>query len=184
MASTTWSIDQTHSQIEFGVKHMMFTTVRGQFSSFEGTIELDRDEASRSSVEVRIDASSIDTGVDARDEHLRSGDFFGVEAFPTIEFRSSRITGPIVEGGAFEIVGDLTIRDQTRQITMTAKFDGAGTDPWGGSRAGFSASVTVDRREFGLTWNQALEAGGLLVGHDIDITLQVQAVLQEEVALV
>jgi polyisoprenoid-binding protein YceI len=184
MSARTWSIDPAHSQIEFGVKHMMFTTVRGQFASFEGEISFDQENPANSSVEVKIDAASIDTGVSDRDNHLRSGDFFDVEQFPTISFRSTAVSGPISEGGSFKITGELTIRGEQRTVELDATFDGTGTDPWGGSRAGFGATAKVDRRDFGLTWNQALETGGVLVGHDISISLQVQGVLQEELAAV
>ena len=184
MSARSWSIDPTHSHIEFGVKHMMFTTVRGQFSGFEGSISLDQENPSNSSVSVDIDASSIDTGVEDRDNHLRSGDFFDVENFPKIRFRSTAVRGAIVEGGSFTIEGELTIRGETRTVALEASFDGTGTDPWGGTRAGFAAKTSVDRRDFGLTWNQALETGGVLVGHDISISLQVQGVLQEEMATV
>ncbi|MDX1492845.1 MAG: YceI family protein [Longimicrobiales bacterium] len=184
MSANLWKIDPAHTQIEFSVKHMMFTTVRGQFGEFEGAVELDTDNPAESSVSVTIDASSIDTGVSDRDEHLRSGDFFDVENHPEISFTSKRVSGPIEEGGDFEIVGDLTIRGVTKEVTLDATFDGTGTDPWGGTRAGFGAETKIDRRDFDLTWNQALETGGVLVGHDVKISLQVQAVLQEEEAAV
>lgn len=184
MSANKWSIDPAHTQVEFGVKHMMFTKVRGQFSSFEGSVDLDEENPSESSVSVKIDAASIDTGVSDRDDHLRSGDFFDVENHPHIVFESKRVSGPITEGGDFEIVGDLTIRGVTREVTLEATFDGTGTDPWGGTRVGFSAETKVDRRDFDLTWNQALETGGVLVGHDIEISLQVQAVLEQEAATV
>jgi polyisoprenoid-binding protein YceI len=184
MSKNSWAIDPAHTQVEFGVKHMMFTTVRGQFSEFEGTVHLNEESPEEPSVEVTIDAASIDTGVQDRDDHLRSGDFFDVERFPEITFRSTSVSGDPSEGGELEIVGDLTIRDVTRKVTLEGRFEGTGTDPWGGSRAGFSATTEIDRRDFDLTWNQALETGGVLVGHDISITLQVQAVLQEEPATV
>ncbi len=176
MSTTHWKIDPAHTQIEFGVKHMMFTTVRGKFADFEGSIGLDVDDPSASSVQVTIDAASIDTGVADRDEHLRSADFFDVEEYPEITFQSTRVLGPIREGGDFEILGDLTIHGVTREVTLGATFDGTGTDPWGGARAGFAASTEIDRRDFDLTWNQALETGGVLVGHSVKISLQVQAV--------
>lgn len=182
MSTTTWTLDPAHTQIEFGVKHMMFTTVRGQFSSFDGTVEWDKDDAGSSSVSIEIDAASIDTGVEDRDTHLRSGDFFDVEQFPKITFESARVSGPIEADGSFEVVGDLTMHGVTKPITLKATYEGTGTDPWGGTRAGFTASAKVDRRDFGLTWNQTLETGGVLVGKDIDISLQAQLVLQEETA--
>lgn len=180
MSAKQWTIDPAHTQIEFAVKHMMFTTVRGQFSEFEGTVELDREDPAASSVSVAIETASVDTGVSDRDDHLRSGDFFDAESHPRITFESKRVTGSIDEGGDFEIIGDLTIRGVTKEVTLKASFDGTGTDPWGGTRAGFTAETAIDRRDFDLTWNQALETGGVLVGHDVKISLQVQAVLEQE----
>lgn len=185
MSATTWNLDATHSQVEFAVKHMMFTTVRGRFAEVEGTVVLDESNPSASSVEVTIDAASIDTRVSDRDAHLRSGDFFDVENHPKLTFRSRRVEGSIgKEGDAFKVVGDLTIRGVTREVVLDARFEGTGTDPWGNTRSGFSASTAVDRRDFGLTWNQALEAGGVLVGHEVKIELQVQAVAVGEPAAV
>lgn len=184
MSATLWKLDPAHTQIEFSVKHMMFTKVRGQFSDFEGTVELDTDNPAASSVNVTIDAASIDTGVSDRDKHLRSADFFDVEKYPEITFRSKDVRGAIQEGGAFEVVGDLTIHGVTREVTLEASFEGTGTDPWGGSRAGFTASTSIDRRDFDLKWNQALETGGILVGHEVGISLQVQAVMEEEAVAV
>ena len=184
MSATNWMIDPAHTQVEFGVKHMMFTTVRGQFAAFEGSVDYDATNPAASGVSVTIDASSIDTGVEDRDAHLRSGDFFDVEQFPQITFRSTAVEGSLEQGGSFRIIGDLTIRGETREVALDASFDGTGTDPWGGTRAGFTAKTKIDRRDFGLTWNQALETGGVLVGHDITISLQVQAVLQAEAAVV
>lgn len=184
MSTRTWTIDPAHTQIEFAVKHMMFTTVRGQFSDFEGTVELDEENPAQSSVSVTIETASVDTGVSDRDDHLRSGDFFDAENHPRIIFESKSVSGSIEEGGDFEIVGDLTIRGVTKEVTLGAAFDGTGTDPWGGTRAGFTAETAIDRRDFDLTWNQALETGGVLVGHDVKISLQVQAVLEEEAVAV
>lgn len=179
MSTTLWKVDPAHTQIEFSVKHMMFTTVRGQFAGFDGNIALDLDNPAESSVAVTIDAGSIDTGVSDRDQHLRSADFFDVEKHPAIRFESKRVSGPIREGGDFEVVGDLSIHGVTREVTLEATFDGTGTDPWGGSRAGFTATTEIDRRDFDLTWNQALETGGVLVGHAVGISLQVQAVKEQ-----
>jgi polyisoprenoid-binding protein YceI len=181
MSRTIWTLDPTHSQVEFSVKHMMFTTVRGRFSAVEGTVELNRDDPGSSSVRVDIDAASIDTRVEDRDGHLRSGDFLDVEAHPTITFRSKEVRGFSAEPDTnFEIVGDLTIRGVTKEVSLDARFEGTGTDPWGGTRAGFSANTKIDRRDFDLTWNQALETGGVLVGHDVKIELHVQAVQEQE----
>ena len=176
MSTTSWTIDPTHSMIEFSVKHMMFTTVRGKFGAVEGTVHLDTEDPMASAVEVEIESAGIDTGVEDRDTHLRSPDFFDVEQYPLIRFRSTKVSGSLVEGGSFEVSGDLTIRGVTRELVLEASFEGTGTDPWGGTRAGFSASTTIDRRDLDLTWNQALETGGVLVGHDVKIGLQVQVV--------
>ena len=180
---TTWKIDPAHTAVEFTVKHMMFTTVRGRFPDVEGTIDVDEADPERSSVEVDIDAASIDTGSKDRDEHLRSGDFLDVESHPRITFRSKRVEGAAFEEGEeFRVVGDLTIRDTTMEVVLDAEFQGMGQDPWGGQRAGFGASTEIDRREWGLKWNQALETGGILVGNSVKIELDVQVVKQEQEA--
>ncbi|MEJ2203958.1 MAG: YceI family protein [Gemmatimonadota bacterium] len=184
MSRTIWNLDTAHSQVEFSVKHMMFTTVRGQFTDLEGTVDLDAETPENSSVDVTIGAASVDTGVEDRDAHLRAADFLDADRHPSITFRSRRVEGAISEpGDSFRVVGDLTIRGVTREVILDAQFGGTGTDPWGGRRSGFSASTSLDRREFGLTWNQALEAGGVLVGHHVKIELQVQAVQVGEEAL-
>jgi polyisoprenoid-binding protein YceI len=182
MSATFWKLDPAHSQVEFSVKHMMFTKVRGRFADVDGTIHLDVENPSASTVEVDIDAASIDTRVQDRDTHLRSGDFLDVENHPKLTFRSKRIEGSTVAepGASFKVIGDLTIRGVTKEVTLDARFEGTGTDPWGATRAGFSASTRLDRRDFELTWNQALETGGVLVGHDVKIELQVQAVQEQE----
>lgn len=182
MSKTVWALDPAHTQIEFAVKHMMFTTVRGRFSSFEGEVRLDEARPDDSSVEVTIEVESIDTGVAQRDAHLRSGDFFDVATFPQMRFRSTRVDGSLADDSPLTVTGELTIRDVTREIVLEGTYDGTGTDPWGGTRSGFTAHAVIDRRDFGLTWNQALEAGGVLVGNDVKISLQVQAVLQVEEA--
>ena len=177
--TTTWTIDPAHSSAEFSVKHMMISTVKGRFGDLEGTLVLDATYPGRSTVEAEIATASIDTHADQRDAHLRSPDFFDVERFPAITFRSRRIEGPYAdEGDRFKVVGDLTIRDVTREVTLDATFEGAGRDPWGGERLGFSADTKLDRRDFGLTWNQALEAGGVLVSNDVRLHLEVEAVKQ------
>src|SRR5690606_5196459 len=167
MSVTTWKLDPTHSQVEFAVKHMMFTTVRGRFAGVDGTVRADPANPSNSSVEVVIDAGSIDTRAEDRDTHLRSEDFLDVEKHPQITFRSTGVEGAHAEPGAkFKVNGELTIRGVTRPVTLDATYEGTGTDPWGGTRSGFSAATKIDRRDFGLTWNQALETGGVLVGQD------------------
>ncbi len=178
--TTVWSLDPTHTLVEFSTKHMMITTVKGRFANLSGTIIANEENPSASSVEVEIEAASIDTGVEQRDEHLRSGDFLDVETHPTITFRSKRLEGAYGEvGDEFRLVGDLTIRGTTREITLDVSFEGRGKDPWGGERASFSAKGKIDRRDFGLTWNQAMEAGGVLVGHSLKLSVEVQAVKAE-----
>ena len=177
--TATYTIDATHSAVEFSVKHMMISTVKGRFAGVQGTIVADLASPDRSTVEAEIDASTIDTRAEQRDAHLRSADFFDVERFPTIGFRSRRVEGAFArEGDRFTVVGDLTIRGVTREITLDATFEGTGRDPWGGERASFSADASLDRRDYGLTWNQALETGGVLVSNEIRIHLNVQAVKQ------
>lgn len=178
MADTmTWQIDPAHSTIEFAVKHMMFTTVRGRFKEFGGTIEVDERNPDRSTVHVEIAAASIDTGSADRDTHLRSADFLDVEHYPTLTFRSKRVEGAMKkEGDRFTVVGDLTIRGTTMEVTLDCQFEGMGTDPWGGTRAGARATAKIDRRQWGLKWNQALEAGGILVANEVRIEIEVQAV--------
>lgn len=178
-ATTTWQLDPSHTGVEFAVKHMMFSTVRGRFADVRGTLELNEAEPSAARVDVTIAAASIDTGVADRDKHLRSGDFLEVEAFPKITFRSTRVEGLELRAGApFQVVGDLSIRGEAVEVVLDARFEGTGQDPWGGTRVGFQATTTIDRRDWGLKWNQALEAGGILVGHELRISLDVQAVKQ------
>ncbi|HEY0876741.1 MAG TPA: YceI family protein [Vicinamibacterales bacterium] len=178
--TTVWEMDPAHSSVEFAVKHMMFTTVRGRFKTFTGTIQVNENNPDESRVVVEIDAASIDTGVADRDAHLRSADFLDVENHPKITFRSTGIKGPHKkEGDRFSLTGELEIRGQAMPVTLETTFEGVGTDPWGKQRAGFAAQTEIDRREWGLRWNQALETGGILVGNSVKIELEVQAVKQE-----
>ena len=175
--TTTWNLDPAHSSIEFAVKHMMFTTVRGRFKDVKGTITVDEQNPDRSVVDVEIAAASIDTGVADRDGHLRSADFLDVENHPTLTFRSKRVEGAMKkEGDPFKVVGDLTIRGTTIEVTLDAVYEGMGKDPWGGTRAGARATARIDRRDWGLMWNQALETGGILVANEVRIEVEVQAV--------
>lgn len=173
MTTKNWNIDPVHSGINFSVRHMLVSKVRGNFAKYGGAIELD-DDLTRSVVEVTIDAASLDTGVPDRDTHLRSADFLDVERFPTLRFRSKRIEK--LADGRYRVVGDLTIRDVTREVPLDVEYGGQAKDPWGNQRVGFLAKVSVDRKDFGLRWNQALETGGVLVGDRVDIELDVQAV--------
>ncbi|MCB9592868.1 MAG: YceI family protein [Sandaracinaceae bacterium] len=174
MTTQRWNIDITHSGINFSVRHMVFAKVRGRFAKWSGLVQFDPDQPTRGQVEVTIDAASIDTGVADRDKHLRSADFFDAERFTTLRFESTKFEQN--DGGELKVHGALTLRDITRDVVLDASFLGAGKDPWGNQRVAFSASTSVDRRDFGLEWNQALEAGGLLVGERVDIEIEVQAV--------
>jgi polyisoprenoid-binding protein YceI len=175
--TSTWTIDAAHSAAEFSAKHMMITTVRGRIADLRGTITLDAPNPEHSAVEVELDAASIDTRNDQRDQHLRSADFLDVEHFPVISFRSRRVEGGFGrEGASFRVVGDLTIRGVTREVMLDATYEGQGKDPWGGERVSFSAATKIDRRDFGLTWNAALETGGVLVSNEVRIQIEVQAV--------
>lgn len=174
MQATTWNLDTAHSGIHFSVRHMVFAKVRGRFAAWSGTIDLDPSDLTRSKVAVDIEADSIDTGVKDRDAHLRSADFFDVERFPRLRFESKRIEA--VDAERYRLVGDLTIRDVTREVALDVEYGGQAKDPWGHLRAAFTAKVSISRGDFGLKWNQVLEAGGLLVGERIDIQLDVQAV--------
>jgi polyisoprenoid-binding protein YceI len=171
-----WEIDRSHSSVEFTVRHLMVSKVRGRFGEFSGSVQI-ADAPEDSSVEVVIDAGSIDTRESGRDEHLRSPDFLDVAAHPTLAFRS---TGVRPAGKQWQVDGELTVRGETRPVTLDVEFHGVVTNPWGKQVAGFTASAELDRDEFGLTWNQALETGGVLVGRKVRIELSVEAVLQEQ----
>jgi polyisoprenoid-binding protein YceI len=175
---TTWSIDPAHSHVEFAVKHLMISTVKGRFGTVSGTVTTDESDPARARASIEIDADSIDTREAKRDAHLKSADFFEVETFPKITFRSTRVSD--VDGDQFKLTGDLTIHGVTRAVTLDVTSEGRGKDPWGGERAGFSATGRIKRSDFGLTWNQALEAGGLLVGDDIKIALDVELLKQQQ----
>jgi polyisoprenoid-binding protein YceI len=173
MAIETWRIDTTHSSIGFTVRHMVVAKVRGRFNRYEGRLFVNGDLAN-AQAEVKIEAASIDTQVEARDNHLRSQDFFDVAAFPRLIFRSRRVVA--AGHDRYQVVGDLTLRDVTREVVLETEFLGRVTDPFGAERLAFSARTSIDRKDFGLTWNKALETGGVLVGERIDIELDVQAV--------
>jgi polyisoprenoid-binding protein YceI len=174
---TTWNIEPNHSLVEFSAKHMMITTVKGRFRDVSGTIRVDESNPSRSTVDASMSAATIDTGVAQRDQHLVSADFLDAENHKAITFKSKRVEGAKAEtGDEFTVVGDLTIRGTTKEVTLKATYEGQGKDPWGGQRISFTASAKIDRRDFGLTWNQALETGGILVSNDIKINIEVQAV--------
>jgi polyisoprenoid-binding protein YceI len=166
-------IDPAHTSVEFIGRHLMITKVRGRFADVSGTITVD-EEPERSHVEVEIKVASIDTGEPRRDDHLRSPDFFDVEKYPAITFRSTEVEA--TSSGSWAVTGDLTVRDVSRPVTLQVAFDGASASPFGDERVAFSAAAEVDREDWGLNWNVALETGGVLVGKRIRIELNVQAV--------
>jgi polyisoprenoid-binding protein YceI len=168
-----YDLDGAHTSVEFVGRHLMITKVRGRFSDVRGRITIG-EEPEESHVDVEIGAASLSSGNDDRDAHLRSQDFFDVERYPTITFRSTAVTA--LPDSTWEVVGDLTVRDTTRPVTLQVDFDGADISPFGDERIGFSAATDINREDFGLTWNMALETGGLLVGKTARIELAVQAI--------
>lgn len=175
-----WNLDPAHSSADFTVRHMMVTNVRGSFGNLSGTINFDPENIGASSVEATIDVATINTGVEDRDNHLRSADFFEVEKYPNITFKSTDVQ--VTGDNSAKITGDLTIRDVTNPVVLDVDFLGQGGSPFGDTRAGFEATTKIDREAFGLTWNQALETGGVLVGKDIKVSLDIQGVLVTETA--
>ena len=173
---TTWAVDPAHSNVEFAVRHLMISTVKGRFGEVSGTVRVEDEDLAGSVVDVSINAASIDTRQPDRDAHLRSADFFDVDQFPMLTFRSSSIAR---SGDEFHVGGDLTIRGVTRPVTLRVTEEGRTRDPWGGERIGFSATGRINRRDFGLTWNQVLETGGIAVGDEVKISLDVELVKSE-----
>jgi len=175
-----WAFDLVHSSVNFTVRHLVVSKVRGRFTKWEGTLAMDERDPSGGQVEVVIDAGSIDTGVEQRDGHLRSADFFDVERFPTISFTSTRVEK--AGAGALTVAGDLTMHGVTRPVVLDVEYAGSAKDPWGGIRAGFSARVSLDRKDFGLTYNQLLETGGVVVGETVEVTIDAEVVQQAAAA--
>ena len=175
---STWAIDPVHSSVEFAVRHLMITTVKGRFTGVTGTVVLDPHEPAKSSAEITVDAATIDTREAQRDAHLRSADFFDVERFPVLTFRSTAVHDYSSDG--FKLIGDLTIHGVTREVTLDVTAEGQSKDPWGGDRGGYAATTRIKRSDFGLTWNQLLETGGLAVSDDVKIALDVQLVKQAQ----
>ncbi|MGA2850973.1 MAG: YceI family protein [Terracidiphilus sp.] len=170
---TTWKLDPAHSSAEFKVKHMMISNVKGTFTGLSGTLQLDETDRTHSTAEASISVATISTGDAQRDGHLKSAEFFDVEKFPTITFKSSNIDS--TGGPDYEVTGDLTIRDVTKPVTFKVEdLSTPAKDPWGNQRIGLSATTKINRKDFGLGWNAALETGGVLVGEDVTITLEVQ----------
>lgn len=174
IAQGTHTIDPTHSNVEFAVKHLMISTVKGRFGDVSGTVNVPA--AGEPTVDVTINAASIDTRVDARDNHLRSADFFDVEKYPTLRFVSTKATRT---DDGYTLAGNLTIKDVTKPVTLTVTEEGTGIDPWGNVKSGFSAVGKINRGDFGLTWNAALEAGGVMVSEEVKLAFDVQLVAQK-----
>jgi polyisoprenoid-binding protein YceI len=172
-----YAIDKAHSEVTFQVRHLV-TKVRGRFSDFSGSVQFDEERPERSTVTLTIDAATVDTNNADRDQHLRSDDFFAVQNYPTISFRSSHVVRTGAD--AYDVTGTVTIRGVAREITLPVTYLGTATDPWGNARAGFETELTTNRKDFGLTWNAALETGGFLVGDDVRISVSIQAIAQPE----
>ncbi len=173
-----WIIDNSHSEIQFSAKHLMISTVRGRFNTYTGTVEADEQNPTGATVDVQIDASSLVTGDEKRDGHLRSPDFLDVEKYPHITFKSTMVERTDETNG--KLYGDLTIRDVTRPVVLDIEYAGQAKTPWGTTSAGFSAQTKINRKDFGLNWNVALETGGWLVGDQITISIELELVKQVE----
>ena len=171
-AVRTFQVDKSHSEVDFQVRHLI-TKVRGRFTDYSGTIEFNAEHPAESKVNITIQAASIDTAEPKRDAHLRSDDFFAAEQFPTLTFTSTKITPR--KGDLYDVEGDLTIRGITRRVVLPVTHLGTAKDPWGNEKLAFEAETTIDRKDFGLTWNATLETGGFLVGDEVKVSLQIQA---------
>jgi polyisoprenoid-binding protein YceI len=174
-AAGTYVLDPTHTRIGFVARHLMVTKVRGHFAAFEGSITVGED-ASSSTAEATMQTASIDTGVADRDTHLRSGDFLEAEKYPTISFGNARVLSH--DGTSFKVAGDLTIKDVTREVVLDVELDGVAKDPWGNEKLAVTATTEIDREDFGMTWNVALETGGVLVSKKVRIEIEAQAARQ------
>lgn len=177
IAASTWAIDPVHSNAEFAVKHMMVATVRGRFRDVEGKVHIDEADPTQSWVTASIDAASIDTAQPDRDAHLRSEDFLAAEQYPKLTFRSTRVER--VDGERWKVIGDLTVRDVTREVVLDTEFEGQIKDVWGKQRAAFTAETVLERNKFGLNWNMLIEAGGVAVGDKVRVTLNIAAVRED-----
>lgn len=171
-STSVWTIDPAHSSVEFAVKHMMFTTVKGRFSGVAGQIELNEQDLADSFVNVTIDAATIDTRDEKRNGHLRSADFFDVEQHPELTFKSTKVT---VKGDDFKVTGDLMMHGVTRPVVLEVEQTGRGKNPWGQEVIGFEAKAKINRKDFGLNWNAALEGGGVLVSDEVKISIDIEA---------
>ena len=176
----SWQLDKAHSSINFSVRHMMISTVRGRFEDFEGTFEVNEADPTQSKIAVEIQAASINTKEPQRDGHLKSPDFFEVEKYPTITFKSKRVEK--LDDQHVRLIGDLTIKDVSKEVVLNVEYAGQAKSPWGTVNAGFTAQTKISRKEWGLTWNVALETGGVLVGDEITISIELEIVKQAETA--
>ncbi len=176
MATTKWALDPTHSEIHFKVKHLMITTVTGSFNSFTASAETDAEDFSNAAISFSADTASVDTGNEQRDTHLKSADFFDAEKFPALSFSSTSYTKK--NDDEFTLTGNLTIKDVTKPVTLNVEFGGVAKDPWGNTKAGFTLSGKINRKDFGLTWNALTEGGGLLVSEEVKISAEIQLVKQ------
>ena len=174
--SQTYAIDPSHTTVEFVVRHMMIAKVRGRFTSVSGTLVVPEGSNVPTAVDVTIDPATIDTREEQRDAHLRSADFLDAEKFSSLTFHATGVEG---SGDAFTVRGNLTIHGTTREVALDATFEGRGSDPWGNQRIGYEARTKISRKDFGLEWNQALETGGVLVGDEVRIELNVEAIAQK-----
>jgi polyisoprenoid-binding protein YceI len=175
MATTKWTLDPTHSELQFKVKHLMITTVTGSLKSFNASLTTTTDDFSDAEISFSGEVNSLDTGNTDRDNHLKSADFFEAEQFPAIEFKSAEIQK---DGDDLIVKGDLTIKGITKAVKLTAEFGGIATDPWGNTKAGFTLSGKINRTDFGLTWNAALETGGVMVSEEVRLLGELQFVKQ------
>ena len=174
----SWQIDSAHSEIQFTVRHMMISKVRGRFETFSGTVAYDEANPTNTTVDITIDTNSINTREGQRDGHLRSPDFFNTELYPAITFQSTQVEQTAENKG--KLIGNLTIRDVTKEVALDVTFEGKAQSPWGTTSVGFSATTKINRKDFNLTWNQALETGGVLVGDDVTINIELELVQQAE----
>ena len=177
MTNTKWALDPVHSSVDFSIKHMMIANVKGTFNKFDAVVEANPQDLTTANIQFTVDLASIDTRNADRDNHLRSGDFFDVENHPSMTFQSTKIVNK--GDGEYDVTGDLIIRGVTKAETFEVNFEGSGKDPWGNEKVGFTVEGSIKRSDFGLTWNSALETGGVLVGDKVKITLDVQAAKAE-----
>lgn len=176
LSAAVWTIDKAHSSVGFGVSHLVISKVKGQFTEFSGTINFDGKDFTKASVDVSIDPKSISTDNEMRDKHLRATDFFATDSLPAMGFKSKKVTA--AQDGKFQIVGDLTMRGVTKEVTLNATFNGTVKGMQGETRAGFSASTRINRFDWGVSWSKSLDGGGLVVGNDVDISLELETVQQ------